>query len=179
MKRIIRQDGPKSTDRALVAQKLRDSNIDISDLTEKEAKAIHITDFHDSEYEYSINHWLSRRSLVLLAELAEVGIYGEDAAEVGARFVDQALKQFAQYDVQGEQSFEEQVSEFESHRNYGDYEGTINYSLSAQSLYLLHRLAELEIYGESIGEVGARFIDQALQGFVDRPRFVISRNRSK
>ncbi|HXQ74309.1 MAG TPA: hypothetical protein VN844_27640, partial [Pyrinomonadaceae bacterium] len=91
MKRIIRQDGPKSTDRSLVAQKLRDSNIDISDLTEKEAKAIRVTDFHDSEYEYSINHWLSKRSLALLEELAELGIYGEDAAEVGARFVDQAL----------------------------------------------------------------------------------------
>ena len=179
MKRIIRQDGPKSTDRALVAQRLRDSNIDISDLTETEAKAILVTDFHDSEYEYSINHWLSRRSLALLEELAELGIYGEDAAQVGARFVDQALKQFAQYDVQAEQSFEEQVSEFESHGKQGDYEGTINYSLSAQSLYLLHRLAELEIYGESIGEVGARFIDQALQGFVDRPRFVISRKPSK
>ena len=179
MKRIIRQDGPKSTDRSLVAQKLRNSNIDISDLTEKEAKAIRVTDFHDSEYEYSINHWLSKRSLALLEELAELGIYGEDAAEVGARFVDQALKQFAQYDVQAEQSFEEQVSEFESPRQHGDYEGTINHTLSAQSLYLLHRLAELEIYGESIGEVGARFVDQALQGFVDRPRFVISRKQSK
>jgi len=59
MKRIIRQDGPKSTDRALVAQKLRESNLDMSDLTEKEANAIRVTDFHDSEYEYSINHWLS------------------------------------------------------------------------------------------------------------------------
>src|SRR5215218_3287046 len=116
MKRIIRQDGPKSTDRALVAEKVRQSNLDISDLTEKEAKAICVTDFHDSEYEYSINHWLSRRSLALLEELAEVGIYGEDAAEVGGRFVDQALKQFAQYDVQAEQSFEEHVSEFESPR---------------------------------------------------------------
>ena len=69
MKRIIRQDGPKATDRALVAQKLRDSNIDITALTEEEAKAIRTPDFHDSEYEYSINHWLSRRSLALLEEL--------------------------------------------------------------------------------------------------------------
>lgn len=86
MKRIIRQDGPKSTDRALVAQRLRESNIDILDLTEKEANAIRVTDFHDSEYEYSINHWLSRRSLALLEELAELGIYGEDGAEVGDWF---------------------------------------------------------------------------------------------
>lgn len=175
MKRIIRQDGPKATDRALVAQKLRDSNIDITALTEEEAKAIRTPDFHDIEYEYSINHWLSRRSLALLEELAELGIYGEDAAEVGAGFVSQALKQFAQYDVQPEQTLEEQLSEVDPH---GDYEDTINHSLSAQSLYLLHRIAELEIYGETLGEVGARFVDLALQGFVERPRFVIGRNRS-
>jgi hypothetical protein len=61
----------------------------------------------------------------------------------------------------------------------GDHEETISYSLSAQSLWLLHRIAKLEIYGETSGEVGARFIDLALQEFVARPRFVISRNRSK
>ena len=49
-----------------------------------------------------------------------------------ARFVDQALKQFAQYDVQPELSIEEQLSEVDAH---GDYEGTINHVLSAQSLY--------------------------------------------
>jgi hypothetical protein len=120
--------------------------------------------------------WLSRRSLALLEELAKLGIYGEEAADVGARFVDQALKQFAQHDVQPEQSLEEQLSAVDSH---GDYEGTINHVLSAQSLYLLHRIAELEIYGETSGEVGARFVDLALQGFVEPTRFVISRNRSK
>lgn len=179
MKRIIRQDGPKATDRALAVEKLRSSNIDVSDLSDEDRKVLRERDFHSSEYEYSINHWLSRRSLALLAELAELGIYGESAADVGARFVDQALKQFAQYDVQPEQSFEEQVLEFESQGDHNDHEDTINHSLSAQSLYLLHRTAKREIYGETSGEVGARFIDLALQGFVERPRFVISRNRSK
>lgn len=176
MKRIIRHDGPKATDRELALQKLRDSNLDESVLTEQESKAIHTPDFHDIEYEYSINHWLSKRSLALLEELAELGIYGEDAAEVGAGFVNQALKQFAQYDVQPEQSLVEQLSEIDSPR--ADYEGTIDHYLSSQSLYLLHRLAKLEIYGETMGEVGARFIDLALQGFIERPRLVISRNRS-
>jgi hypothetical protein len=176
MKRIIRQDGPKATDRALVSQKLRDSHIDITDLTEEEVKAIHKRDFHDSEYEYSINHWLSRRSLALLEELAERGIYGEDAAEVGARFVDQALKQFAQQDTEADISFEEQFSEVDER---GDHEGTINHGLSAQSLYLLHQIAKLEIYGETIGEVGARFVDLALQGLVVRPQFGIAPKQSK
>ena len=60
---------------------------------------------------------------------------------------------------------------------HGDskYEETINQSLSNQSLYLLDRLAELEIYGETPAEVGARFVDQALEEFVERPRFVINR----
>jgi hypothetical protein len=176
MKRIIRQDGPKPTDRELALEKLRAANGDISALSVEEARAIHVTNFHDSEYEYSINHWLSRRSLALLEDLTELGIYGEDEpAEVGARLVDEALKQFAQYDVEPEQSFEEQLSEVDPH---GDHEGTINHHLSGQSLYLLHKLAKLEIYGETIGEVGARFVDLALQRFVERPRFLISRKRS-
>lgn len=177
MKRIIRQDGPKSTDRALVVDKLRSSNIDIGDLTEQEAKIIRIPDFHDAEYEYSINHWLSKRSLALLEQLAELGIYGEeDGSEVGARFVDEALKQFAQHDFQVEKPVEELLSDVDSR---GEYEGTINHHLSAQSLYLLHQIAKEEIYGETIGEVGARFVDLALQRFVERPRFVIGRIKAK
>ena len=174
MKRIIRQDGPKSTDRALVVDKLRSSNIDIGDLTEQEANVISVSNFHDAEYEYSINHWLSKRSLALLEQLAELGIYGEeDGSEVGARFVDEALKQFAQHDLQFEQSVEE-LSDVDPR---GEYEGTINHHLSAQSLYLLHQIAKEEIFGETIGEVGARFVDLALQRFVERPRFVIGRIR--
>jgi hypothetical protein len=176
MKRIIRQDGPKATDRALVAEKLRTSNIKVDDLSEQEAAAIRVPDFHDIEYEHSINHWLSRRSLALLEELAELGTYGHDAAEVGCRFVDQALKQFAQHQVQPEISFEDQFSEVDAR---GDYEGTINHKLSDQSFYLLQQITKLEIYGETPGEVGARFVDHALQGFVKQPRFVIGRKKSK
>lgn len=179
MKRIIRQDGPKATNSALVAERIRNSNVDISEISADDRKVLLERDFHSSEYEYSINHWLSRRSLALLEELAELGIYGDSSADVGARFVEQALKQFVQSDVEPEQSFEEQVSEFESQGDHNDQEDTINYSLSSQSLYLLHRLAKLEIYGETSGEVGARLIDLALQEFVERPRFAISRNRSK
>lgn len=176
MKRLIRQDGPKATDKELALQKLRDSNMDESVLTEQEKKALYKNDFHDIEYEYSINHWLSKRSLALLEELAELGIYGEDSAEVGAGFVNQALKQFAQHNVEPEQSLDEQLSEIDSPR--ADHAGTIDYCLSAQSLYLLHRLAKLEIYGETMGEVGARFVDLALQGFIERPRIVVGRTRS-
>ena len=53
----------------------------------------------------------------------------------------------------------------------GRYEDTINYALSVQSLDLLERLAKLGIYGESSAEVGARFVDRALQEFVERPQF--------
>lgn len=193
MKRIIRQDGPKPTDRELALEKLRAANGDISALSVEEARAVQVTDFHDSEYEYSINHWLSKRSLTLLDELAELGIYGEDAAEVGARFVDQALKEFAQRSMEPPMATEErdaimargmtqeelivlQLPEVDFHD--GKYEGTISDRLSTQSLYLLDRLAELEIYGESSGEVGARLVDLALQEFVERPRFVIKRDRS-
>ncbi len=51
------------------------------------------------------------------------------------------------------------------------YEETINYSLSVQSIDLLESIAKLGIYGESSGEVGARFVDKALQEFVERPQF--------
>jgi len=190
MKRIIRQDGPKTTDRGLAVEKLRKSRGDISDLSTDEARAIHVTDFHDIEYEYSINHWLSKRALSLLEELAELGIYGENAADVGARFVDQALMEFVERNMDAPITAKEQVAitsrdmthselltlqlpEIDFHD--GRFEETINYSLSNQSLYLLDRIAELGIYGGTSGEVGARFVDLALQGLVERPHFVVRR----
>lgn len=193
MKRIIRQDGPKATDRALALQKLRESRMDDSVLSEQEVKAIHTTDFHEDRYEYSINHWLSRRSLKLLEHLAELGIYGYNSAEVGARFVDQALKEFVQLNMEppsitseereaimsrgmtNEELIALQLPEIDF--SDGKYEETINHTLSTQSLYLLDRIAELEVYGENSGEVGARFVDQALKAFVERPRFVINRSK--
>ena len=189
MKRIIRHGGPKATDRALVLQKLRESQIDVSALSEDEAKALAI-DLNDVQYEETINYALSRRSLDLLEQVAELGIYGETSAEVGARFVDQALKEFIEINMEAPMSSEERSAIMSRRMTYeellalqlpkidfhnGKYEGTINDSLSTQSLYLLDRLAELEIYGETSAEVGARFVDQALRQFVQPPRFVIRR----
>lgn len=191
MKRIIRHEGPKATDRALALQKLRETQMGLSALSEEEAKAIHIIDFHDDRYEDTINYALSRRSLDLLEQLSELGIYGESSAEVGARFVDRALKEFIQRNMESptmtlqernakmehmtdEELVALQLPKIDFHGD-GKYEDTINQSLSNQSLYLLDRLAELEIYGETPAEVGARFVDQALEEFVERPRFVINR----
>lgn len=132
---------------------------------------------------------LSRRSLDLLEQVAGLGIYGESPAEVGARFVDQGLKGFVERNMEPPMTPEArnaimdrtmteadlvalQLPKVDSHD--GRYEGTINDSLSTQSLYLLDRLAELEIYGETSAEVGGRFVDEALKEFVERPRFVIN-----
>jgi len=169
--------------------------MDVSALSEEEATAINTIDFHDDRYEDSINYALSRRSLDLLEQLAELGTYGEGSAEVGARFVDQALNEFIQRnmeiptmtlqerDAMMEHMTDEglialQLPKIDFHGD-GRYEETINHSLSNQSLYLLDRLAELEIYGETSAEVGARFVDQALSEFVERPRFVINRTRGR
>jgi len=72
----------------------------LSALSKEEAKAIHIIDFHDDRYEDTINYALSRRSLDLLKQLSELGIYGGSSAEVGARFVDRALKGFIQRNME-------------------------------------------------------------------------------
>jgi hypothetical protein len=44
-------------------------------------------------------------------------------------------------------------------------------TLAAESVVLLRRLAQRGIYGRSAPEVGGRFIEQALQAFVNEPRF--------
>ncbi len=196
MKRIIRHEGPKATDYALALKAWREkySHVDFSALTDEERKAIDdempVTDFHDVEYDGTINYVLSRRSLDLLEQVAGLGIYGESPAEVGARFVDQAIKGFVERNMEPPMTTEErnaimdrtmteadlvalQLPKVDFHD--GRYEGTINDSLSTQSLYLLDRLAELEIYGETSAEVGGRFVDEALEEFVERPRFVINR----
>jgi hypothetical protein len=49
--------------------------------------------------------------------------------------------------------------------------GSITVTLSEQSLLLLERIAEGGIYGKNRAEVAARFVDKALEGFVDFPRF--------
>jgi len=198
MKRIIRHSGPRPTNRALAMERWRAkySAVDVLTASPEIIKAMQEemppVDFHEPEYEDTINYALSKRSLNLLDELAALGIYGESPAQVGARFVDQALKEFVEHNMEPPMSSEErsaimsrgmtseelralQLPEIDYHE--GKYEGTINHDLSTQSLYLLDRLAELEIYGESSAEVGARFVDQALKEVVKRPHFAINRTK--
>jgi hypothetical protein len=47
-------------------------------------------------------------------------------------------------------------------------------TLSVQSIKLLKELATRGIYGRTPAEVGGRFIEQALQHFVEPPRFPVS-----
>jgi hypothetical protein len=145
----------------------------------------------EPEYEDTINFALSKQSLDLIEQLAELGIYGESSAEVGARFVDRALNEFVECDMEPPPMTSDEESEIMGRRmtyeelvalqlpkidfHDGPYEETINYSLSTQSLYVLDRLADLGIYGKTPGEVGARFVDRALKEFVQRPRFVVKR----
>jgi len=44
-------------------------------------------------------------------------------------------------------------------------------TLATQSIELLKELAKRGIYGRTSAEVGGRFIEQALQQFVDIPKF--------
>jgi hypothetical protein len=46
---------------------------------------------------------------------------------------------------------------------------TVRITLSTESARLLDELALKGIYGRNRAEVAARFVDQALQNFVDRP----------
>ncbi len=198
MKRIIRQSGPRAANWALAMEKWREkySEVDVLTASPEVIKAMHdempAIDFHEREYEDTINYALSKRSLDLLERLVEFGIYGDSSAEVGARFVDQALKEFVEHNMEPPMSSEERSAMMGREMTYeelvalqlpkidfhdGKYEGTINDSLSTQSLFLLDRLAELDIYGETSAEVGARFVDQALKELVQRPRFVINRTK--
>lgn len=47
---------------------------------------------------------------------------------------------------------------------------TVRITLSAESIRLLDELAEKGIYGRNRAEVAARFVDHALQGFVEQPK---------
>jgi hypothetical protein len=46
---------------------------------------------------------------------------------------------------------------------------TVRITLSAESIRLLDELAEKGIYGRNRAEVAGRFVDKALEGFVERP----------
>jgi len=52
-------------------------------------------------------------------------------------------------------------------------------TVSAQSARLLEELAAKGIYGRNPAEVAARFIDEALQKFVDTPRLSLNSTRSE
>jgi len=49
-------------------------------------------------------------------------------------------------------------------------------TLSEQSTEMLKELATRGIYGRTAAEVGGRFIEQALQAFVDTPKLVPARS---
>ena len=48
-------------------------------------------------------------------------------------------------------------------------------TLAKQSVSLIEELAKRGIYGRTPAEVGGRFIEQALQQFVDRPKLIPKR----
>lgn len=47
-------------------------------------------------------------------------------------------------------------------------------TVSRQSAALLEQLAQTGLYGRNAAEVAARFIDTALQGFVEKPRLSVN-----
>lgn len=49
-------------------------------------------------------------------------------------------------------------------------------TLAKQSVDLIEELSRRGIYGRTAAEVGGRFIEQALQQFVDRPKMVPKRS---
>jgi len=50
-------------------------------------------------------------------------------------------------------------------------------TLSRQSIEVLEQLASLGVYGRNAAEVGGRFIDQAIERFVEVPRFALGAAR--
>jgi hypothetical protein len=55
---------------------------------------------------------------------------------------------------------------------------TLRVTVSAQSAELLEQLAAKGIYGRNSAEVAARFVDEALQRYIETPRLQIeSRKR--
>ena len=56
---------------------------------------------------------------------------------------------------------------------------TVRITLSSESVTLLDQLSERGIYGRNRAEVAARFVDQALQAFVDRPILKLATVRPK
>lgn len=55
----------------------------------------------------------------------------------------------------------------------------IRVTVSTQSAQLLEQLAAKGIYGRNAAEVAGRFIDKALQDFVEAPHFGLDSGRGK
>jgi hypothetical protein len=54
---------------------------------------------------------------------------------------------------------------------------TVRITLSGQSVDLLELLAQKGIYGRNSAEVAGRFVDKALQGFVESPMLKLRSKR--
>lgn len=52
---------------------------------------------------------------------------------------------------------------------------TLRVTISVQSAKLLEQLAGRGIYGRNPAEVAARFVDEALQRFVEQPKLTVGR----
>jgi hypothetical protein len=55
----------------------------------------------------------------------------------------------------------------------------VNATISVQSERVLTELAKRGIWGRNAGEVAGRFIDQAVERFIEAPRFEVSGERIK
>ncbi len=59
-------------------------------------------------------------------------------------------------------------------RKQNSSRGTVvKITVSEQSAALLEEIARRGIYGRNVGEVAGRFVDAALQGFVETPRLTL------
>ncbi len=54
-------------------------------------------------------------------------------------------------------------------RNHGKHHGVVHVTLSVQSIAMLDELAAFGIYGSGRAEVASRFVDKALERFIERP----------
>jgi len=52
-------------------------------------------------------------------------------------------------------------------------------TVSSESVGLLAELAKRGIYGRTIAEVAGRFVDRALQEFVERPKLTLRSSRTR
>ena len=55
----------------------------------------------------------------------------------------------------------------------------IRVTVSTQSAQLLEQLAERGIYGRNAAEVAGRFVDKALQEFIEQPRLRLESGRTR